>query len=114
MVPLRVEIQEIRDVNVGQTKFVFFAIVIRLTGLVVIDFDPLHFESCHAVGEFPIKLCFHINSIDGLYVLGNQGCDLFTRVVCISLLGFIEMPPQQRVSLDKEGAGRPADVVFDS
>ena len=93
MIALRVKIEKVGDVNVWQAELVFFSTVIGFACLVVIDLDALHFESRHPMRKFPVKLGFHVNGIDSLDVLSDQRGDLFTCVICVALLRFVEMSP---------------------
>ena len=101
MISLRVQIEKVRNVDIGQTEFILFAVVIGFAGFVIVDFDALHFESSHSVRIFAVEFRLHVDGVDGFDVLGDERRDLLAGVVGIVFLGLEEMAPQQRVRLDE-------------
>lgn len=102
MVALRVQIEKIRHVNIGQAELILLAHVVLFARLIIVDLNALNLEASHAVWESTIEFRVHINGIDGLDVLGNHRGDLFTCRVSVAFLVFVVVLPHQRIRLNEK------------
>ena len=104
VVLLRVQVQEVGHVNVGQAELLVLPVVPVMAVGVVEDLDPVHVESVPRVSVLPLgKLCVPVDPVDGLHVLRNHAQDLLLRLLLIPLL-LVHVLPQQWVGLDEERA----------
>lgn len=107
VVALRVQVEKVGHVDVGQAELVLLAGVVGLARLVVVDFDALHLEPRHPVRVLAVEFRVHVDGVHRLHVLRDERGDLLARVLRVVLLRLVKVAPQQRVRLDEERARRP-------
>lgn len=73
MIAQRMQIEEIRHIDVFHTERIRIAVVRFLACGIVVDFDALHLESNVAMLDSSIELCVAVNVIDGRHMMGDQG-----------------------------------------
>merc|ERR1719500_2110647 len=105
VVLLRMQVQKVGHVNVGQAELLVLPVVPVMAVGVIEDLDPIHVESVPGVSVLPLgKLGVPVDSVDRLDVLGDHAQDLLLRLLLVPLL-FVHVLPQQWISLDEERAG---------
>ena len=105
VVLLRMQVQKVGHVNVGQAELLVLPVVPVMAVGVIEDLDPIHVESVPGVSVLPLgKLGVPVDPVDRLDVLGDHAQDLLLRLLLVPLL-FVHVLPQQWISLDEERAG---------
>lgn len=72
VIPQRVEVEEVGDVDVLHTELVWLAAVMSTACLVIVDLNALHLEAYVPVLNASVELCIAINVIDGSDVMCNK------------------------------------------
>jgi len=104
VVLLRMQVQKVGHVNVGQAELLVLPVVPVMAVGVIEDLDSIHVESVPCVSVLPLgKLSVPIDPIDCLDMLRNHAQDLLLRLLFVPLL-FVYVLPQQRISLYEERA----------
>jgi hypothetical protein len=120
VVAQRVDVEEVADVDVFQTKLIHLAATMMgtLAGGIVVDLDPLYFEFNIAMFASTVELGIAINVINGSDVMCDQRQDFFSGllvdVVLLPGVGvlrktFSYVPPDKRIRLDVQ---RTSVLVF--
>merc|ERR1719500_2268047 len=105
VVLLRMQVQKVGHVNVGQAELLVLPVVPVMAVGVIEDLDSIHVESVPGVSVLPLgKLGVPVDPVGRLDVLGDHAQDLLLRLLLVPLL-FVHMLPQQWISLDEERAG---------
>jgi hypothetical protein len=76
VVAQRVEVEEVRHVDVLHAELVGFAAVVSTARQVIVDFDALHFEANVAVLDAAIEFRVAVDEVDGSDVVGDEREDL--------------------------------------
>lgn len=72
VVSKRMEIQEIRNVNVFHAELIWFAAIMSAACLVVINFNSLHFKSNVSMLNSSIEFRIAIDKVDSRNMMGNK------------------------------------------
>jgi hypothetical protein len=68
----RMEVEEIRDINVFHAELIWFSSVMNAAGLIIVNLNSLHFKSNISVFDSTVKFSVAINEIHGCDMVRNK------------------------------------------